>query len=162
MQIWSLAKALFAACKLVLISGALVACSSGTKLTNSSPNSFSPSLALTAVELEGSWGLASFRTEADRVRTQAEAKSACNNPYNITRGKNGGVIMHLADQTQPQELYVKADKNGQMFIGPKGQPGMRQDRQIISFENNVLETKWVDPGTAERFGTMVFVRCNPS
>jgi hypothetical protein len=159
MQIWSQAKGLFAACHLVLVSGALLACSSGTKLNNSSPSTFPPSTALTAVELEGTWGLASFRTEADRARTQAEAKSACNNPYKIARGNNGGVIMHLADQSQPQELYVKSDENGQMFIGPKGNPGMRQDRRIISFENNVLETQWVDPGTAERFGTMVFVRC---
>jgi len=160
MQIGSLIIGLFAICKLVVISGALVACSSGTKLNNASPNDFTPSLALTAVELEGSWGLASFRTETDLARTQSEAKSACSNPYRIARGDNGGVVMHLADQAQPQELFVKSDKTGQMFIGPRGQAGIRQDRRIVSFENNILETQWVDPGTAERFGTMVFVRCN--
>src|SRR5262245_30211292 len=133
MRICAQAKGLFGACQLLLVSGALLACSSGTKLNNSSANTFSPSTALAAVELEGSWGLASFRTEADRARTQAEAKSACNNPYKIVRGNNGGIMMHLADQSQPQELYVKSDANGQMFIGPKGNPGMRQDRRIVSF-----------------------------
>jgi hypothetical protein len=137
----------------------LLACSSGSKLDNSTGNSLTPSPALTSIDLEGSWGLASFRNEADRARTQTEAQAACNNPYHIRRGTSGGVVMHLADQPQPQELYLKAGENGQVFIGPKGQPGMPQDRRILSFGDGVLVTQWVDPGTAERFGTMVFVRC---
>ena len=58
-----------------------------------------PLVAVTPVDLEGSWGLASYRTEADRDRTIKEAKSACGNPYVVGEGSNGGVVMHLADQT---------------------------------------------------------------
>jgi hypothetical protein len=115
--------------------------------------------AITADQLEGDWGLASYRNEADRARTEAEAKSACSNPYSIARGKAGGVMMHLADQTQPQEVYLKTGPTGQTYLGPKGSPAMPQDRLIVSFGEGILVTQWVDPGASERFGTMVFVRC---
>lgn len=137
----------------------LVACSSGGKLESTTPNTFTPSIAITAAELEGNWGLASYRNEADRVRTEGEAKSACSNPYSIKKGNSGGVVMHLADQARPQELYLKSAESGQVYLGPKGSPGMQQDRLIVSFTDGVLVAKWVDVGAAERFGTMVFVRC---
>src|SRR6478735_10024619 len=51
-----------------------------------------------ADEIVGRWGLASYQNPADRTRTEAAAKAQCKNPYVITAGSSGGVIMHLADQ----------------------------------------------------------------
>lgn len=141
------------------MASSLGACSSGAKLESSTPNTYAPLVAVIAPELEGNWGLASYRNEADRGRTEREAKSACSNPYSIRKGKSGGVVMHLADQAQPQELYLKPAESGQVYLGPHGKPGMPQDRLIVSFADGVLVARWVDAGTAERFGTMVFVRC---
>lgn len=118
-----------------------------------------PAIVITALDLEGDWGLASFRNEADRPRTETEARAACSNPYKVTAGANGGVMMYLADQAQPSEVIVKTGPGGQVFIGPPGPPAVVQDRVVISFENNILVTDWLDPGARERYGTMIFVRC---
>jgi hypothetical protein len=151
------ARAIFA---LVALAG-LAAC---TTASNQAPASLAmpnvpPSIIITAVDLQGDWGLASFRNEADRPRTEAEAKVACNNPYKVTPGANGGAMMYLADQTQASEVFIKPGPGGQVFIGPQGPPAIAQDRVIISYENNVLITDWLDPSARERYGTMIFVRC---
>ncbi|KAB2859123.1 MAG: hypothetical protein F9K43_24050 [Bauldia sp.] len=118
-----------------------------------------PAVAITVADLPGNWGLASYRKDADRPRTEKEAKAACGNPYQIGSGPNGGVAMHLADQAQPTEVFIKVARNGQVFIGPKGDAGMRSDRLVVSFDNSVLVTDWMDPSARERYGTMVFARC---
>ena len=74
-------------------------------------------------------------------------------------GPNGGVMMHLADQSSPSELFLKSDSQGRVFIGPTGPPAVQQDRMVVSFENGILIADWLDPNTRERYGTMVFVRC---
>jgi hypothetical protein len=58
------------------MASSLGACSSGAKLGSSTPNTYAPLVAVTAPELEGNWGLASYRNEADRGRTESDAKSA--------------------------------------------------------------------------------------
>jgi hypothetical protein len=118
-----------------------------------------PAVAVDLALLPGKWGLASYRDEKDRVRTEAEAKAACGNPYQIGKGANGGVMMHLADQPQPTEVFVKTTADGRSFIGPRGAPGLKEDRVVMAFQNGVLVTVWMDPSARERFGTMVFVRC---
>lgn len=118
-----------------------------------------PTVAVTSQELVGKWGLASYRVDADKPRTEVAAKSACSNPYVIGAGQQGGVMMHLADQSTPQEIYLKTASDGSVYLGPQGQPGAQTDRQILSYEKGVMVTRWVDPGTAKRYGTMVFVRC---
>jgi hypothetical protein len=119
-----------------------------------------PAVAISAVELPGQWGLASYRSEADKDRTLKEAQSACGNPYVIGTGGAGGVVMHLPDQTQPTEVFIKVARDGKVYIGPKGSAGMAKDRQVLSFDNqSVLVTEWLDPSARERYGTMVFVRC---
>ena len=60
-----------------------------------------------AQDLVGRWGLAAYHNEADRGRTEAAARGQCRQPYNITRGPGGGVVMHLPDQSQPTELLLK-------------------------------------------------------
>jgi hypothetical protein len=143
----------------MFMAGILVSCTSGARVADEPTASVIPSVIITADDLAGDWGLASYRDEADRPRTEKEARAACSNPYSIARGQRGGVMMHLADQTQPLELYLKPDQNGQIFLGPAGDPAHPKDRRIVSFADGVLVAQWVDPGTAERMGTMVFVRC---
>jgi hypothetical protein len=58
-------------------------------------------------EIVGRWGLASFQNPNDRARTEVQAKAQCKQPYVITAGTSGGVVMHLADQATPQELRLK-------------------------------------------------------
>lgn len=119
-----------------------------------------PNIVVVSADLVGDWGLASYRNEADRPRTEAEAKVACGNPYRIGAGSGGGVMMHLADQTQASEVFVKAGPTGQVFIGPQGPSGVAQDRAVVAYENNaVLITEWLDSSARERYGTMIFVRC---
>jgi hypothetical protein len=140
-----------------LLGIALASCNS---IGSSSPAiTATPNVAVTSTELEGSWGLASYRNEADKPRTEAEAKGACGNPYVIGKGANGGVMMHLADQTQPQEVFLKVGADGNVFIGPRGPAGVKQDRHITSFAGGVLIAEWMDPSAKERYGTMLFVRC---
>jgi hypothetical protein len=97
-------------------------------------------IVISANDLQGNWGLASYRKVEDRPRTEAEAKTACQNPYVVTAGANGGVLMYLADQT--------------------GAAGVPQDRVVLSYENNVLVADWLNASARERYGTMVFVKCN--
>ena len=118
-----------------------------------------PPVAVDVALLPGKWGLASYRDEKDRARTQAEAKSACSNPYVIASGSQGGVLMHLPDQAQPTEVFVKTTPDGRSLIGPRGPIGMPQDRVVMYFQGGVLITEWLDPSAKERYGTMLFVRC---
>ena len=71
-------------------------------------------------EIVGRWGLASYQDPKDRARTEAMARSQCKQPYVITAGASGGVIMHLADQATPQELRLKGSPSGKNYIGPAG------------------------------------------
>lgn len=151
------------------LAGLLAACGGGMSLGNfgssSSPVTTEPGVepempaTIKSQELVGKWGLASYRVDADKPRTEVAAKSACSNPYVIGAGQQGGVMMHLADQSTPQEIYLKTASDGSVYLGPQGQPGAQTDRQILSYEKGVMVTRWVDPGTAKRYGTMVFVRC---
>ena len=119
-----------------------------------------PNIVVASADLVGDWGLASYRDEADRPRTEAEAKVACGNPYRIGPGSGGGVMMHLADQTETTEVFVKAAPTGQVYIGPQGPPGVAQDRLVVAYDaNSVLVTDWLDQSARERYGTMIFVRC---
>jgi hypothetical protein len=112
-----------------------------------------------AEELVGRWGYASYTQEKDRARIENAARGACRKPIVISRGSNGGIIMPVADQAQPQELSIKGGPGGKNYIGPPGEPGGPQDQEILSFDGRLLVTKYVDPETVVRFGTSVYVRC---
>lgn len=109
--------------------------------------------------LVGRWGLAAYHRESDRPRTEAEAKRQCNNPYNITRGPNGGVIMHLADVAEPQELVLKGGPGGANFLGLSGAAGAPEDREVFAVSEKSFSVKWVNPDNANRYGMMIYVRC---
>ena len=113
-----------------------------------------------AQDLVGRWGLAAYHKDEDRARTEAAAREQCKQPYNISRGPSGGVIMHLADQAQPTELGLKGGPDGKNYIGPGEDPaGAARDREIVAFDGRVLITRFTDPEVAGRYGTSVYVRC---
>jgi hypothetical protein len=114
-----------------------------------------------AEEIVGRWGLAAYHKPEDRVRTETAARGQCRQPYVINAGAGGGVIMHLADEAQPQELRVKGGPGGKNFIGPPGPGGSERDREIVSFDGRVMQTRFVDRDANTRYGTMVYVRCAP-
>jgi hypothetical protein len=116
--------------------------------------------AFRAQEIVGRYGLAAYHKAEDRARTEANARGQCSKPYVIGAGPSGGVMMHLADQPQLQELRLKGAPGGKTFIGPAGEPpGSRQDREVLSFDGRVLVTRFVDPEIDTRYGTSVYVRC---
>jgi hypothetical protein len=112
-------------------------------------------------EIVGRWGLASYQDPKDRTRTEAMARSQCKQPYTITAGSSGGVIMHLADQATPQELRLKGSPSGKNYIGPAGPTPGEQDREIVSFDGRVMITRFVEKDAGTRYGNMVYVRCAP-
>lgn len=114
-----------------------------------------------ADEIVGRWGLASYQNPNDRARTEAAARGQCKQPYVITAGTSGGVVMHLADQATPQELRLKGSPSGKNYIGPAGPTPGEQDREIVSFDGRVLVTRFVDKDAAVRYGNMVYIRCAP-
>jgi hypothetical protein len=133
--------------------------SQGTAPTAAALPGVRPNIAITTAELQGDWGLASFHNAEDRGRTEAEARVACGNPYRIATGATGGVMMHLADQTQTTEVFIKTGQGGQVFIGPPGPLTPAQDRVVLDYANGVLVSDWLDPGVKSRYGTMILVRC---
>jgi hypothetical protein len=159
---YRVASRLLTAFAITAFAAALAACTtapSSAPVATSVAAVSAPAVPVATAQLPGNWGLASYHLATDRDRTVAQARVACGNPCQIGQGANGGVVMHLPDQSQPTEIFVKTDAAGRSFIGPKGAPGMGQDRVVLSFDDGVLVTEWIDPGTRERFGTMVFARC---
>jgi hypothetical protein len=113
-------------------------------------------------DIVGSWGLAAYHKEEDRPRIEAAAANSCKQPYIITLGPTGGVMMHLADQAKPEELRLKGAPGRKTYIGPEGDPpGSAQDREVISFDGRIMILRWMDPEVQGRYGTMVYVRCSP-
>jgi hypothetical protein len=114
-----------------------------------------------AADIVGRWGLGAYHRAEDRARTEASARGSCKQPYVINAGATGGVIMHLADEAQPQELRLKGSPSGKNYIGPPGPGGSERDREIVSFDGRVMQTRFLDPDANTRYGTMVYVRCAP-
>jgi hypothetical protein len=109
--------------------------------------------------IAGRWGLAAYQREEDRLRTEQQARGVCSNPYEIGLGPHGGVLMHPADGNERVELAVKGATGNRTFIGPSGEPGGPEDREIISYDGQVMIMRWVDPEVGRRYGTLVFARC---
>ncbi len=111
-------------------------------------------------DIVGRWGLAAYHKDEDRTRTEAAAARGCNQPYVITLGPTGGVMMHLADQATPTELALKGAQGGKTYIGPaEDPPGSAQDREVVLFNGRILILRWMDTEVQGRYGTMVYVRC---
>jgi len=117
------------------------------------PSSYRPE------EVVGRWGYGAFHKEEDLARTAAAARGQCGQPVEITRGPSGGVMMYLADSAQLQELQLKGSASGKNYIGPPGDAGGPQDREIVSFDGRTMVLRWIDQEVAGRYGTGVYVRC---
>ncbi len=155
---WTKRPGLAACACAVALPLALAACSLGESL---SPTARAPSpTGVSRDALVGSWGIASFHTDKDRKRTEAQAKAQCSQPYRISRGPNDGVMMHVADDPKLYELRLKAGPDGRTYVGFESPAGDPQDRELLSITPNVLTMRFVDPDAHRRYGTFVFVRCS--
>ncbi len=136
---------------------AIVACSTvafGASTIPELPSSYRPE------ELAGRWGLAAYVNVQDRPRVEELARAQCSvAAYNISVGPTGGVMMHLANQAQPQELRLKRGRDGKNYIGLPGEAGAAQDREIVAFDGHTLVTSFVDPKIASVYANMVYVKC---
>jgi hypothetical protein len=142
-----------------LLASVLAGCA-GDGFAPSQPQVAAPvTPAIPAHLIAGRWGLAAYHRDEDRARTEQAARGVCSNPYVIAPGQNGGVIMHLADRPQAEELEVKGAPGNRTFVGPPGEPGGPQDREIIAYDGQIMIMRWMDSDVASRYGTTVFARC---
>ena len=151
---------------LVLLAGLAVAgcASQGPTEGAMAPVATQPDLppAIKPQEITGRWGLAAFHNQSDLKRTETAARNGCKQPYNIGMGPTGGVIMHMPDKAQPEELRMKGGQGNKTYIGPTGEPaGGTQDREITSFDGRVMTVRFMDPEVSSRYGTQIYVRCAP-
>jgi hypothetical protein len=147
---------------LVLFALGLSGCATGPQLEQPGAPAVVPTLppAFPPQDIVGRWGLAAYHKEEDRARTEAAATGQCKQPYVITLGPSGGVMMHLADQATPTELRLKGAPGGKTYIGPpEDPPGSAQDREVVLFDGRILILRWMDSEVQGRYGTMVYVRC---
>jgi len=142
---------------------AVAACAgSGNTPTTMAPVATEVPPAIKAQEITGRWGLAAFHNAQDLKRTEAAARNGCRQPYNIGMGPSGGVVMHMPDKAQPEELRLKGAPGNKTYIGPPGEPaGGMQDREITSFDGRTMTVRFLDPEVSGRYGTQVYVRCAP-
>jgi hypothetical protein len=123
------------------------------------PASAPPPPNMNVTDFVGRWGYAAYHKDADRPRTEVAARGQCNNAYTIGRGPTGGIMMHLPDSREPQELRLKSGTDGRIYLGPEGPAPDTRDREVVSFDGRMLLLRQVDPETAGRYGTSVYVRC---
>ena len=109
--------------------------------------------------LVGRWGVASFHTEKDRKRTEAEARSQCKQPYVIAKGSGDGVMMHVADDPKLYELRLKAGPGGKTYLGFEAPAGDPQDRELLSVKPKEFVARFVDADANARYGTFIYSRC---
>ena len=107
-----------------------------------------------AEDIVGRWGLAAYHRDQDRARTITEARDQCTQAYLIERSPGGNVLMLGHDNPQKQEMILKGSIDGKTYIGPGPYPGI-EDREVVSFDGQVLILKWVNPEVAGRYGIMV-------
>jgi hypothetical protein len=112
-------------------------------------------------QLVGRWGYGAYHKDEDKNRTENAARGQCGQPVIINRGPGGGIMMYLADSAQLQELVLKGSQSGKNYVGPAGDAGGAQDREIISLDGRTMILRWVDQEVAGRYGTGVYVRCAP-
>lgn len=144
---------------------ALAGCGGGSMFGTQSPQASAPTgplppPSIRADDIVGRWGYSAFHKPDDRARTEAAASGQCTQPYVITRSPDG-VMMLNHDKPDLVEHVVKTNMEGKTFVGPVGDAGGPDDREVLTFDGRVLLLKWVDPEVAGRYGTMVLVRCPP-
>jgi len=114
---------------------------------------------ISASDIIGRWGLAAYHRDQDRARTEQAAQGQCRQPYVISGGSGGGVMMLTHDSPNIVENIIKVGPDGKTLIGPGDSLNLEDDREVVSFDGRVLILRWVNPEVASRYGTMVLVRC---
>ena len=146
-----------------LLAGALVlaGCASTPQapVTQAPPAPARIAAAHPVTALIGNWGVASFREDRDRARTQSMARQHCRLPYVIAKGPTDGVMMHVADDAKLYELTLKGSSDGKTYLGFDAPPGHPQDREILSLTANEIVMRFVAADVHARYGTFVYVRC---
>jgi hypothetical protein len=120
-----------------------------------------PDPSISPSDVIGRWGLGAYHREQDRARTETIVRSQCTQPYVISAGNPGNVMMLTHDSPKYVEVQIKADQEGRTFIGPGPEPGVADDREVVSYNGRVLILRWVDPEVAGRYGIQLLVRCAP-
>ncbi|MCZ8313987.1 hypothetical protein [Phreatobacter sp.] len=138
---------------------ALAGCASTPPPVAQAPVPQATRAAYPVTALIGSWGVASYREDRDRPRTEAMARQHCRLPYVITKGPSDGVMMHVADDPKLYELTLKGTSDGKTFLGFDAPPGHPQDREILSLTETIMVMRFVAPDVHARYGTFVYVRC---
>jgi hypothetical protein len=149
---------------LTLLGLGLAGCATTIQQPEPVPQAQTPLLppAFPPQDIVGRWGLAAYHKDEDRARIEAAAANQCRQPYIIRLGPTGGVMMHLADQAQPEELRLKGAPGNKTYVGPEGDPpGSAQDREVVAFTGRILILRWIDREVQGRYGTMVYARCGP-
>lgn len=121
----------------------------------------SPQPSISPSDVIGRWGLGAYHREQDRARTEAIVKGQCTQPYLISPGNPGTIMMLTHDSPKLVEAQIKANQEGRTFIGPGPEPGGADDREVVSYNGRVLILRWVDPEVAGRYGIQLLVRCAP-
>lgn len=148
-----------AACSL-LLPFLLAGCGGGEGLSSSSGAASAPAPSNVSRDaLVGRWGIASYHTDKDRKRTEAEARAQCKQPYTIAKGPHDGVMMHVADDPKPYELRLKAGAGGKTYLGFEAPAGDPQDRELVAVSQKELVMRFVDPDANRRYGTFIYSRC---
>jgi hypothetical protein len=138
----------------------LAGCGGGEGLSSSSGAASAPAPSNVSRDaLVGRWGIASYHTEKDRKRTEAEARAQCKQPYTIAKGANDGVMMHVADDPKPYELRLKAGAGGKTYLGFEAPAGDPQDRELLAVSQKELVMRFVDADANRRYGTFIYARC---
>lgn len=159
MRVFQVLRPLLAVSAVALVAASLAGCNSsqtadpGVQGVPSAPSTISPDA------LVGRWGVAAYHRDSDRPRTESEARRQCSNPYVIKKGPSGGLMMHLADESEPRELVLKGSSSGVTYLGLPGPAATASDREIVSVSENSFTVKWVSPDNSTRYGTMVYIRC---
>ena len=65
---------------------------------------------MTLEYLVGRWGLAAYHKDPQLPLAMVAARGQCRRPYTIAAGPSGGIMMHLADESRPRELTLKAGR----------------------------------------------------
>jgi uncharacterized protein YceK len=110
-------------------------------------------------KLIGNWGVASYRVDKDKARTEGQARAQCKLPYVIVKGPTDGVMMHVADDTTIHELTLKGGPNGKTYLGFAGPPGDDQDREVLSMSDTMFVVRYINEDINSRYGTFIYVRC---
>src|SRR6478672_7404492 len=119
---------------LILIVAAAMALSGCVGTQNSPPSALTgppPKPSISPSDVIGRWGLGAYHREQDRARTEAIVKGQCAQPYVISAGNPGTVMMLMHDSPQFVEAQIKANQEGRTFIGPGADPGGADDREVV-------------------------------